>query len=77
MELDGAPPAPEPEPAPQAGGFEGVRSIFFYNTEPEVGQVTGLNLFEYRPVQSKIRVPLFAPRTLNATGPSRVTLSLR
>ena len=29
------------------------------------------------PVQSKIRVPLFAECTLNATGPSRVTLSLR
>ena len=29
------------------------------------------------PVQSKIRVPLFAARTLNATGQSRVTLSLR
>ena len=30
-----------------------------------------------RPVQSKIRAPLFATRTLNATGQSRVTLSLR
>ena len=30
-----------------------------------------------RPVQSKIRVPLFAARTLNATAPSRVSLSLR
>ena len=29
------------------------------------------------PVQSKLRVPLFATRTLNATGLSRVTLSLR
>ena len=29
------------------------------------------------PVQSKIRVPLCAARTLNATGQSRVTLSLR
>ena len=29
------------------------------------------------PVQSKIRVPLFAARTLNAVGQSRVTLSLR
>ena len=29
------------------------------------------------PVQSKIRDPLFAARTLNATAPSRVTLSLR
>ena len=29
------------------------------------------------PVQSKIRAPLFAARTLNATGQSRVTLSLR
>ena len=28
------------------------------------------------PVQSKIRVPLFAARTLNATGQYRVTLSL-
>ena len=26
--------------------------------------------------QNTIRVPLFAARTLNATGPSRVTLSL-
>ena len=32
---------------------------------------------ERGPVQSKIRVPLFATRTLNATGQSRVTLSLR
>ena len=32
---------------------------------------------ELRPVQSKIRVPLFAARTLNATGQSRVTRSLR
>ena len=30
-----------------------------------------------RPVQSKVRVPLFAARTLNAAGQSRVTLSLR
>ena len=30
-----------------------------------------------RPVQSKIRVPLFAARTLNAIGQYRVTLSLR
>ena len=29
------------------------------------------------PVQSKIRVPLFAARTLNATGQYRATLSLR
>ena len=29
------------------------------------------------PVQSKIHVPLFAARTLNDTGQSRVTLSLR
>ena len=29
------------------------------------------------PVQSKTRAPLFAARTLNATGQSRVTLSLR
>ena len=29
------------------------------------------------PVQSQIRVPLFAARTLNAAGQSRVTLSLR
>ena len=28
-------------------------------------------------VQSKIRVPLFAARTLNAAGQYRVTLSLR
>ena len=32
---------------------------------------------ETRPVQSKIRVLLFAARTLNATGQCRVTLSLR
>ena len=32
---------------------------------------------ERGPVRSKIRVPLFATRTLNATGQSRVTLSLR
>ena len=32
---------------------------------------------EMRPVQSKIRVPLFAARTLNAAGQSRVTLSPR
>ena len=30
-----------------------------------------------RPAQHKIRVPLFATRTLNATGQYRVTLSLR
>ena len=30
-----------------------------------------------RPVRSTIRVPLFAARTLNATGESRATLSLR
>ena len=29
------------------------------------------------PVQSKIRVPLFAARTLNAVGQYRVTLSLQ
>ena len=29
------------------------------------------------PVQSQIRAPLFAARTLNATGQSRVTLSLQ
>ena len=29
------------------------------------------------PSTSKIRAPLFAARTLNATGQSRVTLSLR
>ena len=29
------------------------------------------------PVQSKIRVPIFSARTLNDTGQSRVTLSLR
>ena len=29
------------------------------------------------PVQSRIRVPLFAARTLNATGQSRATPSLR
>ena len=29
------------------------------------------------PVQSKIRVPLFAARTLNAAGQCRVTLSRR
>ena len=32
---------------------------------------------ELRPVQSKICVPLFAARTLNATGQPRVTQSLR
>ena len=32
---------------------------------------------ESMPVQSTILVPLFAARTLNATGQSRVTLSLR
>ena len=31
---------------------------------------------EALPVQSKIRAPLFAARTLNATGQYRVTLSL-
>ena len=30
-----------------------------------------------RPVKSKIRVPLFAARTLNATGYNRATLSAR
>ena len=33
--------------------------------------------FATGPVQSRIRVPLFAASTLNATGQSRVTLSLR
>ena len=32
---------------------------------------------DVRPVQSRIRVPLFAARTLNVTGQYRVTLSLR
>ena len=44
------------------------------------GETRGTNgwvLMPQWPVQSKLRAPLFATRTLNATGPSRVTLSLR
>ena len=36
----------------------------------------GVGVLPNGPVQSKIRVPLFAARTLNATGQYRVTLSL-
>ena len=36
----------------------------------------GALMTSLRPVRSTIRVPLFAARTLNATGQYRVTLSL-
>ena len=40
-------------------------------------QLQGTKRWKLWPVQRKIRAPLFAARTLNATGQSRVTLSLR
>ena len=43
-----------------------------------VGKELGANAsLLHEPVQSKIRVPLSATRTLNATGQSRVNLSLQ
>ena len=43
-----------------------------------LGMATGVAAYvRRRPVQSTIRVPLFAACTLNATGQYRVTISLR
>ena len=44
---------------------------------PAVGKVRNGTEDEARPRAQSFRVPLFAARTLNATGQSRVTISLR
>ena len=48
----------------------------FSEPGPKVMTILGCVL-AYRPVQSEICVPVFAARTLNATGQCRVTLSRR
>ena len=66
----GGGPSPDPRPAntsplvPAASAHTNSTTSTIASTPP-------------RRVQSKNHAPLFAARTLNATGPSRVTLSLR
>ena len=49
--MEAAAPAPEPPPPPTAAPpshYDGIRSIFYYNTEVRSGQSVGLHLFEPR-----------------------------
>ena len=59
----------------QAETVSQFSSSFFY-AYASVQLLVGALLDTLGPVKSKIRVPLFAARTLNATGQYRVTPSL-
>ena len=52
------------------------RNVTTFTSVPAASKTSWADALVARP-EHLIRVPLFAPRTLNATGQPRVTLSLR